>query len=232
MKRAAWLHWIGKPYDNVVEFLEEARKQSILLEISLKDLNGLSWNDLVYCIIKRKGNKAGSVFCTFPVTRVYGVSQETADLTRERFECNQVRSGGAFVHREGGKQLEGAAWRVNANIQDLCSVIAFAVAETIETGPFFVGCYNDEFETLGLPWPRLSQVPKVRGFREFDERAFLADTDNAEITVVGMENAILLNSQYAAETSKTGELPGDLQWVNHYDKLDESKSPQMNLSLF
>lgn len=233
MRGAAWLRWIGnKEFPHTVAFLSHARRHGISLRITLKALERLSWNDEIYCIKKVYPNEPGSVFCIFPVAQVSGLSREVWDLLRDRFVGREVDPGGGFVTGIEEPYMVGATWTVNANIQDLCAVLKGTQARGIEIGKLTVGCSSEEFRTSDLPWPKLSQVKKFKGFREFDHRRYLKHVKEA--VAARHVFRITLTSKYECDQDvpPSGEQPGRFQWVEEYAALPgREEAGQMDLSL-
>ncbi len=231
MRGAAWLRWIEKKeFANTVEFLSHVRKHGISLRISLTELHGKSWNDEIYCITKIRKSEPGSVFCVFPVIQVSGLSREVWDLAKSKFSCSEFDPGGGFMNDVDEPLMLGATWTVNANIQDLCTVLKGAQARGIDIGKLTVGCSPEEFSTPDLPWVKLSQVKKFKGFREFDDYKYLRDVRRAN--TAGERRISLASLYFADRVPPAGEQPGRFQWVDEYANLPKRvRQGQMDLSL-
>ena len=97
---ASWLHWIGKAYYTQAEFIAEAREQGITRRVSLSVLSKMRWGDMVCCIARKPGVKAGSVFLEFPITLLSGLSPAAWETLACLYDIEEISPGGEQVERE------------------------------------------------------------------------------------------------------------------------------------
>ena len=216
MKGASWLHWIGKEYDNTLKFLAEARRDGIRIAITLSELAALSWKDDIFCVKAQGKRKMGSVFCTFPMTRLSGLSEEIWDLLRDTY-TTVITSDAGFVDNLTGSYLVGNVCTVMANIQDIATILEQQTKLAADVGKLMIGCQNFEVVTLPPPWGLLADVEKAQGFRQFSASRFEEDMEKVR---VGRQFDKKVYGQYNADVKPSEEMPGDMEWIDHYESLD------------
>ncbi len=218
MSKMSWLHWINKEYPTTVAFLSEARRLGIILPVTLLEIEGLNWNDDIYLLHKLQGNKHPSVFCRLPVKRIYGISRDAAERIRERLDNTQKNAGGDFVRWFNADYLEGGTWTVEATLQEVIAVLdAFWKDNPYDISRLGIGCYQEDVETMPLPWPRLQDIKHQRGFRLFDGDRFVRDVDQVKKS---NHPVIRLSGEYQTEDYSVTSYPcGDIQWAEDYQDL-------------
>ena len=172
-----WLHWIGKQYYTIEQFVIEAQKYGITRRIPLRDLKKFSWGDIVFCIQKEPQLKTGSVFGSFQVTLVSGLSTSAVtNIYNDRLESNfameQISPGGNPVERECGDYIEGPTYAIEISIKEFAHLLDKQEKNGIDIGKIMVGCKSEDFKLFLEPWTILKDVPFRQGFREFDYKEF------------------------------------------------------------
>ena len=77
----------------------------------------MQWGDRVYCVWKPKTKPGqpipnGVIFARFPIDTLTGLTDRIAEQMAERFEMEQVSSGGMVVTRKCGDYVTGASYTV------------------------------------------------------------------------------------------------------------------------
>ncbi len=217
MTKASWLQWIGKPYDNTVEFLKEGRRDGVRLEITLKDLERLSWDDSIFGIMGQSPRKTGSVFCQIPVKRLSGITQDAWVLLQDELKSVISASGGRFIENLTGEFLVGGESLVFGTLQQIGALLRRMEKDGINIGNLRIGCASTDLVTLSPPWGILREVKKESGLRPFNADQFLEDVSRIR---PGKDFDKKLHGGYLAEEKLTGSKSGAVEWINNYQELD------------
>ncbi len=227
MSNNAWLHWIGSEYSSVTDFLSRARNGDTLRPVPFPTLKEMSWNDDIYCVKKQGRRSAGLVFCVLPIKRISGLSRRAATTVKDRLRSKEIDPGGQFVDTGSETYLQGATWKVEANIQAVCAELA-ALPKGIEIGALMIGCAAADFVPLKPPWASLPQIRQTPGYRRFDHRAFLADVKayTRKPRAGDGERVRLFSAYTAARRSPTDAERGQIQWGEDYGAIPKSDAQQ------
>lgn len=215
---AAWLSWMPRAYSDTVVFLLGARQKGIILDVTAEELQRLSWNDDIYCISTRKPNKHGSVFCRFPITRLYGLNRESVERLRADHPVEEKDPGGDFESHGGKDYLEGGTWSISSSMQDVAqTLLTFWKESPGHKTVFAVGCYKQEWETMSLPWPRLASIKQAKDLRSFDARLFERHAKKSRDK--GALIITLAGEYIDPDSCPSFGWPGHVQWAEDYQEL-------------
>jgi hypothetical protein len=161
--RTVWLHWIGNCYYSISQFIQEAKKMGVSRRISLRTLKKMEWGDKIYLLSREKGIKKPAIFGFFYLIQVEGI--ELKDLPEKlKVSINVVKAS---------SEVRGCGTRVHGGIYLMTSASVNQLSEYIpeSSNPMIYGALN----LLPKPWPILKNLVSFRGFRKFNETAFLEE---------------------------------------------------------
>lgn len=213
-----WLHWIGKKYYSIDEFLEEGKRVGVSRRVSLNFLARMNWGDKVYCIQKKPKYRNGSVFCCFPVKLLTGLSSEICKELCEVFPMEKISEGGEIVERECGDYVTGSSYEVKVPLKTIVSYIIRRQKEGVDIGKPMVGCDLSSFRTLVQPWAIMKNIPFSQGFRDFDFNRFISLWQSKLMNDPKHEPQ--LRGRFRTEVAEKKTRKGNVQEVKNYRKKD------------
>ncbi len=217
----SWLRWLRSGEGDVRQFLADVYRYGPAVRVSLSNLNGMSWGDDIYCVIKDAGfSRGGAVFMKFPLRIVCGLSEEGRDALAESCGVDQIMPEGVVVERRFGGYTEGPTYSINANMQEIFSALRSAVSDGADVGRVMAGCYKNTASPFAPPWPVLADVGYTQGVRQFDAPRFMSDFQELELAQKSLIGADLprLPGYFVAEAKPTGTGEGHIQVALNFHK--------------
>jgi len=213
-----WIHWIGKKYYSIENFAKEGKKFGISRRVSLRQLSRMSWGDRVYCIQKKPKYRNGSIFASFPIKMLIGVSREAWDRIAETFPTQKVSDGGEEVERECGSYITGETHEVKTSLKSLAQFLTYLEKGGMNIGKPMVGCSPSYFSSRIKPWAIMKDIPFQLGFRDLDFDSYWKTYGLQRKAKPDQEPQ--LRGRFRVEVSQKETRKGNVQEVSDYKKRD------------
>lgn len=209
-----WLHFVGRSYYSMKEFITEAKKLGVSRRISRIAARGMNFGDRILLATWDPRKKHAQVFGSFTVERLSGLSAEALNTLKRRCGAVKVSDGGNRVVRRCGSYIEGATYSVSCSLQDIMN----AISDVKDVGKLLVsGTYREHVRF------RLRDIPHQLGFRKLDYDKLMAEVQRANRTNPLVRGQFYVFNANAHDTE--GGDNGLVSTVKHYRKKEE-EAPQ------
>lgn len=215
-----WLHFIGKSYYSMKEFISEAKKLGVSRRISRINARAMNFGDRVLLATWNPRTKHAQVFGCFRVERLSGLSSEALDTLKRKFKVTKVSDGGRRIARKCGSYIEGATYTVECSLRDILD----AINNVKDTGKLLItGQYEDHVRF------RLRDISHQLGYRKVNYDKLMAAVQRANRVNPLIPGQFYVLDKPTTEGGKNNS--GLIGTVENYRKKEEGKTPQTQLTL-
>jgi hypothetical protein len=167
MKQRTWIHFIGKKYYTINQFIDEANKQGISRAIASQMLKKMEFGDLI--LLAQKDGSATKIFGGFVFSRIVGIGHFAMKHLQEKNLVKHSSSPGTKIQRGCG----------NYTVQDVYTItnekkVMEEIRQMSNIGKAMIGgeflSIDQIFESQLLDGVDyiLSEIPFQMGYRRVD----------------------------------------------------------------
>jgi len=184
MRNRQWLHFVGKQYYSIKQFVDEANTIGISRRVAVKVAKDMEFGDTVY--LAQYTDRGCEVFGSFVITAL-NLDEGAYNAIKDRIKIIHTTDGGQTVQRGCGSYMIGNIVRVEMRLSELAALLE---AEGIDAS-MLIGCNAKELKILQKPYPLLKNTPFRQGFRLFDGDEFIGDVQRQATKGSPLDKSIL-----------------------------------------
>lgn len=223
-----WLHFVGKSYYGIKEFIEEATTIGVSRRVAVKVATKMEFGDWIY--LAQKTDRGCEIFGRFQISAV-SLDKQALDMIRSLIPLRQISNDPRKVSRGCGTYSVVATYAVDMKLSEMAALLdSMDIKATM-----LIGCSKDEIYFFNKPYPVLKNTPFRQGFRLFDGMAFMKEWQEEQAARAEKKiKAVRLNSQYYADHIAPPGAPkiSMLQSLIDYNKYETTTELPVQMPLF